>query len=75
VYAVGPIFHKNNTFPFIACWGIKSLSQSTLEDLENLFDYEFKAVFHQITEPVHCAWKMNYQVIIELWEDLGEVKR
>jgi hypothetical protein len=21
VYAIGPIFHENNTFPFIACWG------------------------------------------------------
>jgi hypothetical protein len=26
VYAIGPFFHENNTFPFIACWGVGSLS-------------------------------------------------
>jgi hypothetical protein len=25
-----------------------------LESLEELFDYEFKAVFYKITEPGHC---------------------
>ncbi|RIA84198.1 hypothetical protein C1645_832646, partial [Glomus cerebriforme] len=59
VYAIGPIFHENNTFPFIACWGEKSLSQPILEDLEKLFDYEFKVVSHQIIELVHCGNELS----------------
>ncbi|GBC09952.1 hypothetical protein RclHR1_09220008 [Rhizophagus clarus] len=59
VCAIGPYFHENNTFPFIACWGIESLGQQTVEKLEKLFDYKFKVVFHQITEPDHCGNELS----------------
>jgi hypothetical protein len=67
VYAIGPIFHENKTFPFIACWGVKSLSQSILEKLEKLFDYEFKVVSYQVTE---CGNKLS-----KLSSDSGDSRK
>ncbi|RIA91628.1 hypothetical protein C1645_821781 [Glomus cerebriforme] len=55
VYALGPIFHENNTFPSVACWGVESLSQSTLYNLEELLNH--RIIFHQIIE--NCESKSS----------------
>ncbi|RIA80726.1 hypothetical protein C1645_838169 [Glomus cerebriforme] len=43
VYAIGPNFHKDYSFPCIVCWVTSDLETSILEQLEKIFDYKFKA--------------------------------
>lgn len=35
------------------------MSQSILQKLEKLFNYEFKVISYQVTEPVHCENELS----------------
>ncbi|CAG8477525.1 26846_t:CDS:2 [Dentiscutata erythropus] len=51
VYAIGPNFYKNYSFPFITCWATSELEPSVLEQPAAIFDYKF-IVRCQIIEPI-----------------------
>ncbi|RGB28344.1 hypothetical protein C1646_673276 [Rhizophagus diaphanus] len=48
VYYIGPSFYQDYNFPCITCWVTAPLSESTLEQLERIYNDEFKVIYEII---------------------------